>query len=90
VPRFYFHICNGNGFVEDGEGTELPDLDAARAQATAGARDVMAGDVQRGFLDLSSFIEVEDERRTHLFTLTFKDVVDVTAQTAARPESQRR
>ncbi|HEX8215155.1 MAG TPA: hypothetical protein VF582_06750 [Allosphingosinicella sp.] len=78
MPRYYFHICNGNGFAEDEEGVELADDEAARRVAYKGARDVMAADVQRGELDLSSFIEVENEKRELLFTLMFQDALDLT------------
>lgn len=78
MPRFYFHVCNGTGFVQDEEGQELPDLEAARAAAIKSARSIMASDVQRGALDLSSFIEIEDEASQLLHTLCFGDAVDLT------------
>jgi hypothetical protein len=77
MPLFYFHICNGTGFVEDEEGQELPDLDAARTAAIRSARSIMADDVQRGMLDLSSFIEIEDSGKHLVHTLVFKDAVDL-------------
>ncbi len=76
--RYFMHICNGNGFVEDQEGRELADDAMARAEAIAAARDVMAGDMRTGLLDLSAFIEVEDEKHKLLFTITFADAVTVT------------
>ena len=85
MARYYFHVCNGTGFIEDQQGVELADHAEAREQAYRGARDIMAGDVQRGELDLSSFIEVEDENNELLFTLTFQDAVDLTR----RNESSR-
>jgi hypothetical protein len=83
MPRFFFHVCNGTGFVEDEEGRELPDLGAARAEALKGARSIMADDLHRGVLDLASFIEVEDERRTLIFTLNFGDLVEIRNQRGA-------
>jgi hypothetical protein len=77
MSRFYLHVCNGNGFIEDEEGSDLPDASAAREKAIAGARDIMAAEIQLGELDLGSFIEVEDVDRKHLFTVTFADAVDV-------------
>ena len=71
------HICNGTGFVEDEEGRELPDEATARSEAILAARDVMASDLREGQLDLNSFIEVEDEARKLLFTITFGDAVNV-------------
>jgi hypothetical protein len=85
MPRFFMHICNGSGFVEDLEGVELQDERTARASATAAARDVMMGDIRDGRLDLSSFIEVEDEEHKLLFTLTFADAVRVTGRRHGRP-----
>ncbi len=79
MPRFFFHVCNGNGFTEDEEGRDLPDLDSARAEAIKGARSIMAEELQRGHLDLSSFIEIEDEAHNWLLTLTFQDAVRITS-----------
>jgi hypothetical protein len=90
MPRFFFHVCNGTGFVEDEEGRELADEQIARAEAIKGARSIMADDVQRGQLDLSSFIEVEDERHELLFTLSFGEVIDVTPGSSQQPRSDRR
>ena len=78
MPRFYLHVCNGTGFVADDDGQELPDLEAARAEAVRSARSIMASDVQRGMLDLSSFIEIEDEDHQLVHTLSFEDAVDLT------------
>ena len=72
-----FHVCNGTGFVKDEEGQELPDLEAARAEAIRSARSTMASDVQRGMLDLSSFIEIEDAGNLLVFRLGFEDAVDL-------------
>lgn len=80
MPRFYFHVCNGTGFVEDEEGRELPDLEAARQEAIKGARSIMADDLYRGQLDLSSFIEIEDEAHVHQLTIAFADLVEIRKQ----------
>lgn len=79
------HICDGAGFIEDEEGIVLPDEAAARAAAVLSARDVMAGDLRRGELDLSSFIEVENEKHKLLFILTFAEAVQIKAQREAPP-----
>lgn len=77
MPLYYLHVCNGNGFIEDEEGQELADLDAARAAAIRGARDIMSEDIRRGELDPASFIEVEDEDHQYLFTLQFSEAVRI-------------
>ena len=77
MPRFFLHVCNGTGFLEEEEGVELADEAAARKAAIAGARDLMASEIRDGVLNLASFIEVEDEAHEHLFTLTFAEAVRV-------------
>ena len=84
MPRFYFHVCNGNGFTEDEEGQELPDFEAARAMAIRSARDIMAGDIRDGALDLSSFIEIEDKDSRLVHTLGFEDAVDLSQRHNSR------
>lgn len=77
MPLYFFHICNGNGFVEDHEGRELSDEAAARAVAVTGARDIMAEEMRAGQLNPASFIEVEDSEHRHLFTLQFSEAYTV-------------
>lgn len=78
VPRYYMHVSNGHGFAEDHEGRDLPDDETAREEAVKGARDLMASEVREGQLDLSAFIEVEDETHKRLFTVTFAEAVKIT------------
>ena len=90
MPRFYFHIGDGHGFIEDDEGIDLLDQAAARTKAVEAARDLMAGDLRDGQLDLTSFIEVEDEAHRLLFTLTFAEAVTVNSMPdPARPRPPR-
>ena len=60
------HLCNGISLAEDEEGTDHPRLDAARANAIRGLRDIMAREMERGELNLGSFIEIEDEHHSWL------------------------
>jgi hypothetical protein len=75
--RYYMHYRNGLGRIEDEDGRELADDKAARREAIAGARDIMAADVRIGHLDMTAHIEVEDEAHKPLFTIGFADVVTV-------------
>jgi len=75
--RYYMHYRNGLGLVEDEDGRELADDKAARREAIAGARDMMAADMRDGHLDMSAFIEVEDDAHRLLFTIGFADAVTV-------------
>ena len=47
MPRFYFNIITAGGPLIDFEGTELADLEDARAEAIADARALGAGLRQR-------------------------------------------
>ena len=90
MPLYYLHVCNGNGFIEDEEGQDLPDLDAARAAALRGARDIMSEEIRRGELNPASFIEVENEDHQLLFTLQFSDAVRISdTHCEPRPRSGR-
>jgi hypothetical protein len=75
MPRYYFHICDGSAFIQDEEGVELPDDAAARQAAIVGLRDVMAAEVKGGGINLASFVEIENESRQHIETVSFTDAV---------------
>ena len=85
MPRFYLHLCNGDGFVEDDEGVELPDAAAARLQAIEGLRDMMASDLRGGALNIASYIEIEDENRQIVATVPFLEAVEVTTRQGTSP-----
>ena len=80
MPRYYMHLNDGNGSLEDDEGQELAGDDAAHSVAISAARDIIASDVREGRLDLASFVEVEDERHQPLFTIRFADAVRLTGR----------
>ena len=86
MPRFYLHICNGTGFTEDEEGTDLADVEAARRKAIDGLRDIMATEMRRGEINMGSFIEIEDEQHQLVATIPFLEAVRVTAEAGQRPD----
>ena len=79
VPRFYLHVCNGNGFTEDTEGQEFADMAAARRAAIKGLREIIAGEMQVGELDLGSFIEIDDANHEMVATVPFEEAVRLRA-----------
>lgn len=83
---FYFHLHNDIHTVDE-EGCELPDAEAARAQAEDEARVMAAESVRSGHLDLSHYVEVADESGETLFKVRFGDVVCVRGH-MGRPEGQ--
>ena len=85
MPRFYFHICDGSGFVEDEEGRELPSAERAHKEAIKGARDLISAEAQKGAVNLASYIEVENDARELLFMVTFSDAFEIKSQPCPRP-----
>ena len=77
VPHLYFNLCNGAEFAEDPEGMELTDYAAARSKAIASLREVMSADLVMGDVNTASFIEIEDEQRELIETVSFADVVNL-------------
>lgn len=61
MPRFHFHLYNDTETL-DPDGRDFPDLDAARVEAIANARDLMAFEIRtKGEITLSHWIELETE-----------------------------
>lgn len=77
MTRFFFHVFDDVVALDD-EGMELPDAEAARREALAGARALAADQVRKGKLDLSHRIEVADEAGTPVLILTFEEAIRIT------------
>jgi len=75
MPRYYLHIRDGSSFYEDLEGSDLKDLDAARAAAADGAREILAERVRMGLLIDGQKFEICDGAGTLLATVSFKSVL---------------
>ena len=77
VPKYYFHLLNDLD-VPDLEGTDFPDLDAARAYAVTQVRGTFSQTVQdEGRVVLHHRIDIEDEAGNVLDTVYFRDAVTV-------------
>jgi hypothetical protein len=77
VPKYYFHLINDMD-VPDVEGTELPNLNAARAHAITQIRTTFAETAkEEGRVVLSHRIDIEDQLGTVLDTIYFRDAVNV-------------
>ena len=70
MPRFFFHVCDGEDYV-DLQGTELPDLTAARQEAVRFAGSLLAEHHERFWATGEWRLRVADERDLTLFDLTF-------------------
>jgi hypothetical protein len=75
VPRFYFNIITAGGPLIDFEGTELADLEQARAEAIADARALMSTAMIDGYTIFGRSIEIRNEAGDLLLVLPFTEAV---------------
>jgi len=75
MPRFYFHIRDGERLIKDPEGSELSDLESARAEALVGARELLAAKLKAGEVIDGQRFEIVDEGGNLLTVVPLKDVV---------------
>ena len=76
MPLYFFHVFNSETTMDE-EGQEFPDSRAARVEAIRSARELICQNVRDGDLTLSHRIEVEDEAREPVLTLTFGEAFQI-------------
>jgi hypothetical protein len=75
MPRYFFHACRTGSRIEDPQGSDFVDLDAARADAVAAARELLAQN-QAG-QDMSDWwFEITVEPGMQLATVPFRDAIE--------------
>ena len=84
MPRYYLHICNGSGFTEDEYGHDYADVNDAHAAAVRGIRDIMSEELRKGAINIASFIDIEDEQRQLVKTVSFTEAVAIKSDPCAR------
>jgi hypothetical protein len=68
LPRFYFDVREGTGFITDEMGLELDSIDAAEYEAARAAADIGRDHLPKGNArDVT--IEVRDERGQQVVTV---------------------
>src|SRR5689334_3905492 len=67
MPRYFFNIRDGYDVDEDDEGIELPDFEAARAEALATVEELREELADAGNIEL----EILDETGRRLLTVPF-------------------
>jgi uncharacterized protein DUF6894 len=72
VPRYFLHI---DELDTDPDGTELPDLEAARREAVLSAREMLAEWIILGADDIPTRIVITDEEGSLLSVVHFRDVL---------------
>jgi hypothetical protein len=77
MARYFFHVHNGIGLIDDEDGRELPDLGRAREEAIKGIRSIVSDEVLQGRIDLSGRIAIADETGAPLCTVKFEEAFEV-------------
>lgn len=67
MPRYFFNIRDGHDLDEDDEGVELPDIEAARAEALATVEELRDQLTDAGNIEL----EITDDTGRRLITVPF-------------------
>ena len=75
MSRYFMHIFNSIGFVQDEEGREFDTFDQVRAEAIKGIRSLVSAEALRGCIDLRGRMEIADAEGRVVLTLSFEEVV---------------
>jgi hypothetical protein len=76
MARYFFHVKDMDGVVSrDGEGQELPSLNAARAEAVNSNREMLGEHILHGGAIGLRQIEIADDKGEVLATITVTDVL---------------
>ena len=75
MPRYFLNIRDGTDFIEDVEGTLLPNVEAACREALAAARDILAAKVRAGEVVNGQLFEITDETGTVRAELPMRDAL---------------
>lgn len=75
MPRFYFHVRDGDTLITDQEGVEMPGNAAAAEEARQAARDLLAERVKYGEPLEARHFEVVNDNGETILTLPFRSVL---------------
>ena len=74
MPRFYFHR-DGDHLIEDQEGSECPDLEAAREEAINGVREILAEAIAQGREPIGEAVLIVDDQSRECGSVRYVDVL---------------
>lgn len=86
MPRFFFDVSNGHGFVPDEYGIDLQDQAAALHMATDSIRSIISEEARKGVIDLDGYVDVRDGSEEPLARVDFPDAF--TLRMPGREEGQ--
>ena len=84
MPRYYFHIRQGDAVIHDDGGSECRSLEAVRDEALESAREIMSEGVRSGALDENRTFVVKDDKGDIVHELPFEAAI---AQSSANPHT---
>lgn len=77
MARYFLHLRDTSDELLDNEGQELVDLEAVRSKVMTAARDVIAGDLRNGLIDLRYRIDAENGEGEIVYTLAFRHAFSI-------------
>lgn len=75
MPRYFFHVRNGDKYEKDPEGAEFDSLEEARRDAEMAAREILAEKILRDDVIDGHGFEVTTEQGEVAFFVPFKSVL---------------
>ena len=82
VVRYFMHLRDGVDETLDPEGMEFAEPRIASGGGLFAARDLMAGDIRNGIVDLHFRIDAEDESGAIVYTLPFRHALNIIPEAA--------
>lgn len=73
MPRYFFHVFNGDGFTPDEEGIDLEDQASAQRMALDSIRSMISEEARKGVLDLDGYIDIVDGGAQSLRKIPFPE-----------------
>ena len=74
MPRYYFHLTNGEQVLDNHKGLDLPGDAAAREDAVVLARDLKHGAAMPGWDWAGWFVVIKDQRGNKVDEVPIADV----------------
>jgi hypothetical protein len=87
VAKYFLHLRDGVDELLDPEGRDYPTFEAMRRAVLYTARDLIAGDVRNGRLDLRFRIDAHDDAGTLVYSLPFKHALNIIPEGDPAPSS---
>ncbi|CAN7259679.1 DUF6894 family protein [Rhizobium sp. LjRoot254] len=75
MPRYFFNVIAGSKVIADLEGTNLPDIEAAKEEALKDARALMSAAMLDGWDISGRSIAIRTEEGALVLNLAFREAV---------------